>query len=131
MKATLPTEAQWEYACRAETNTAYSYGNSADSKKMNYDSTATEPAKSYAPNHWGLYDMHGNVWEWTSDYYAKAYPKETAIDPKGPDVAVLRVERGGSWFNKLEGSCRSADRSRSVPDSRVGNLGFRFVLICD
>ena len=102
LTATLPTEAQWEYACRAGTKTAYFYGNSADSSKMNYNSSETKAVKSYKPNAWGLYDMHGNVWEWTFDYYGDYLmktatdPMETATDPKGPDNAFYRVSRGGS-----------------------------------
>ncbi len=129
LKASLPTEAQWEYACRAGTKTAYWYGNSADSSKMNYDSSETKTVKSYAPNPWGLYDMHGNVWEWTSDYYGD-YPTGIAVDPKGPNSASNRVFRGGSW-RIYGGDCRSAIRFWGSSDRRSSNLGFRVLLSCD
>ena len=129
LKASLPTEAQWEYACRAGTKTAYWYGDVADVSKMNYDGGKMKPVKSYDPNPWGLYDMHGNVWEWTSDYYDD-YPSETASDPKGPSSASLRTLRGGGW--SLDGwNFRSADRHGYSSDYRSHFLGFRFLLSCD
>ena len=131
LTASLPTEAQWEYACRAGTTTAYSYGDSADSSKMNYNSRGTKTVKSYDPNPWGLYDMHGNVWEWTSDYYAEDYPTGIAIDPKGPDSASNRVFRGGGWSVRLAKICRSAFRDRFTVGLRADHLGFRFLLSCD
>ena len=85
--------------------------------------------KSYAPNAWGLYDMHGNVYEWVLDYYG-AYPTGTVVDPKGPDTASLRVDRGGSWLSFARG-CRSAYRGWFTPDYRNYYLGFRFLLSCD
>jgi len=128
LKASLPTEAQWEYSCRAGTKTAYWYGDAEDSSKMNR-ANGTTSVKSYDPNPWGLYDMHGNVWEWTSDYYGE-YPKGTVVDPKGPSDASDRVVRGGSWGANAR-SCRSAFRSRSSSGDRYSNLGFRFLLSCD
>jgi formylglycine-generating enzyme required for sulfatase activity len=130
LKASLPTEAQWEYACRAGTKTAYCYGNAADSSKMNYNSSGTKLVKNYDPNLWGLYDMHGNVLEWTSDYYARDYPTGTAIDPKGPNSASLRGRRGGGWRHSA-GYCRSADRHRDSVGGRLADVGFRFLLSCD
>ena len=135
LKATLPTEAQWEYACRAGTKTAYWYGNTADSNKMNYDCNIncninkTTSAKSYDPNAWGLYDMHGNVWEWCLDRYDD-YPSGTVTDPVGPNGGSYRVCRGGSWYNSA-GDCRSAYRRGCVPGVRYSFLGFRALLVCD
>ena len=132
LKATLPTEAQWEYACRAGTKTAYWYGNTDDSNKMNYyDSSIskTTPVKSYDPNAWGLYDMHGNVWEWCLDWFGD-YPSGTVTDPVGPNSGSCRVCRGGSWFNNA-GYCRSADRDGGEPGYRNDDLGFRALLVCD
>ena len=132
LKATLPTEAQWEYACRAGTKTAYWYGNTDDSNKMNYHDFSigkTTLVKSYDPNAWGLYDMHGNVWEWCLDRYDD-YPSGTVTDPVGPNGGSRRVCRGGSW-NKFARRCRSAYRYRVVPGVRSANLGFRPLLVCD
>ena len=142
LKASLPTEAQWEYSCRAGSKTAYSFGDELNGDKANcngnypYGTTSkgtylskTSAVKSYAPNAWGLYDMHGNVREWCLDYYG-AYPTGTAVDPRGPNTASNRVNRGGSWYS-LARFCRSADRSGDSPDLRDDNLGFRFLLSCD
>ena len=133
LKATLPTEAQWEYACRAGTKTAYWYGNTADSNKMNYDNPSsigkTTPVKSYDPNAWGLYDMHGNVCEWCLDRYDN-YPSGTVTDPVGPNGGSSRVCRGGSWDHDAQ-DCRSAARGRGEPDDRDSLLGFRALLVCD
>lgn len=131
LKATLPTEAQWECACRAGTKTAYWYGDSADSGKMNYNRNIgkTTPVKKYKPNPWGLYDVSGNVWEWCLDYFGD-YPTGTAIDPKGPTSASIRVFRGGGW-NYRARYCRSAFRGMVSPDFRFSYLGFRFLLVCD
>ena len=130
LKASLPTEAQWEYACRAGTKTEYSYGNSSDGNKMNYGTSGTKTVKSYDPNPWGLYDMHGNVCEWCLDYYGD-YPTSAVVDPKGPDSASYRVHRGGSWDDWYESICRSADRYWNVADYRDSDLGFRVLLSCD
>ena len=137
----LPTEAEWEYACRAGSTTAYSWGTTIDCSKAKYSSLedckgylksrgfnvkGPVPVKSYAPNAWGLYDMHGNVWEWCQDWFAK-YPEGAAIDPKGPDSKTEgRVRRGGSWF-KYGYSCRSANRAYAHPASRFQTTGFRVV----
>ena len=132
LNATLPTEAQWEYACRAGTTTTYWYGNTADKRKMNCDDSGigqTSPAKTYAPNPWGLYDMHGNVLECCLDYYG-AYPPGTVVDPKGPDSASHRVYRGGSW-SYYATNCRSALRCWYPAEYRDNILGLRCVLSCD
>ena len=135
----LPTEAQWEYACRAGTTTAYSFGNSLNGTDANcngyqpYGTAAngpylekTAPVKSYAPNGWGLYDMHGNVREWCSDCYGP-YAKSPVSDPTGPENGPGQVNRGGSW-NGSAGGCRSAYRNYYEPDFQSVGLGLRVVL---
>ncbi|MBQ9371480.1 MAG: SUMF1/EgtB/PvdO family nonheme iron enzyme [Thermoguttaceae bacterium] len=122
----LPSEAHWEYACRAGTTTRYSWGNEWDSSKANNGSSTT-PVGSYSANAWGLKDMHGNVWELCQDWYDD-YPTGTITDPTGSQSGSVRVNRGGGWGNGA-GDCRSADRGWSAPGGRDGNLGFR--LECD
>lgn len=143
-KYRLPTEAEWEYAARAGTSTAYSWGDTIDCDKAMYGNNRLKdtecqqyiksrglqidqpaPVKSYAPNAWGLYDMLGNVWEWCSDWFGK-YPKTKVIDPTGPESGSERVRRGGSWF-KYGYSCRSANRSFGHPATRYQTTGFRLV----
>jgi formylglycine-generating enzyme required for sulfatase activity len=115
----LPTEAEWEYACRAGTTTGYSFGSDAGQLpkyawfKANADK-ATHPVKQKAPNPWGLYDMHGNVAEWCGDFYAESYPGGEAGDPRGPASGQERVLRGGSWASSGE-ACRSAARAGETP----------------
>ena len=120
----LPTEAEWENACRAGTTTAYSFGDKITPKDANYSgSKIGKPVAvgSYKPNAFGLYDMHGNVWEWCEDWYA-AYPRESVIDPKGP--AKFRGLRGGSFY--LNGSeARSSNRDSYSPTIRYYGVGFR------
>ncbi len=126
-KYRLPTEAEWEYAARAGTTTAYNWGNSADCSKANYGSAGEckgiNPGKtikvaSYPPNDCGLYDMHGNVWEWCSDWYNK-YPGDKTTDGS-------KVIRGGSWTDNAI-KCRSANRHSITPDIMNPNTGFRLV----
>ena len=127
----LPTEAEWEYACRAGTTTAYSFGE--DESKLGeyawFRSNADNAGEKYAhavglknPNPWGLHDMHGNVFEWCSDWYGNALPG--GADPVGPEGGSYRVFRGGSWWDYPD-SCRSALRRSIVPSSRLSYLGFR------
>ena len=137
LKATLPTEAQWEYACRAGTKTAYWYGNAPDASMMNYADSGirhTSPVKKYEPNSWGLYDMHGNVLEWCLDYWRLDYygecPSGMVVDPKGANSGSDRVRRGGAW-NNYATFCRSAFRGGDSPESRINDLGFRCLLSCD
>jgi sulfatase modifying factor 1 len=133
--ADLPTEAEWEYACRAGTQTAYWWGDDFDPARTNVDHTGnkdwnakegTTPVNRYPPNPWGLYDMHGNVWEWCADD-RRGYTAEAAVSPKGSVDTETRVVRGGSWIN-LPGSARSACRDWWLVGFRDPNRGFRFLL---
>lgn len=124
----LPTEAEWEYACRAGTITAYSVGASLTRINANINGSSAfgdsiKAVGSYNPNAFGLYDMHGNVCEWCEDWWA-AYLKESVIDPKGPKIGKLRVLRGGSFISS-ESHARSFNRSFSTPTSRDSFGGFR------
>jgi len=119
----LPTEAEWEYACRAGTTTAYSYGDSLTKNDANIDGGSTKEVWSYKPNAFGLYDMHGNVWEWCEDWYGD-YPEETVTDPKGPETGTKRVMRGGSFYRN-ESIARSSDRDHGEPSFRNYGIGFR------
>jgi len=126
----LPTEAEWEYACRAGTTKTYSFGDSEGMLGDHawYDTNSdkkTHPVGGKKPNSWGLYDMHGNVWEWCQDWYG-SYPSGLVTDPKGLSIGSHRVLRGGSWVN-LARHCRSARRSFHAPSDRDSNLGFRVV----
>ncbi len=121
----LPTEAEWEYACRAGTTTAYSFGDAFDVKRAN-NGGITVKVRSLPPNPWGLYEMHGNVWEWCQDWYAD-YPEGSVVDPAGPTTGGGRVLRGGSWVSEA-GSLRSACRGRAGPGDRRGGIGFRLAL---
>ena len=141
-KFDLPTEAQWEYACRAGTTTAYSYGDSSDTDKMNYDGnypcgpgavkgeyrqhTVAVGSLGYK-NAWGLYDMHGNVYELCRDWYGD-YSPGAVTDPVGPRTGSDRVYRGGSWGNNA-GCCRSAGRFNWEPGVCSNDLGFRLALV--
>jgi len=130
-KYRIPTEAEWECACRAGTSTAYCFGNSA-SDLSNYawynsnSGSKTHPVAQKQPNAWGLYDMHGNVWEWCYDWKGD-YPSGSVSDPSGPSSGEDRVLRGGSWVNYAR-SCRSAYRIGDTPGFRNFDLGFRLVL---
>ena len=127
----LPTEAEWEYACRAGTTTKYSFGDS-ESELGEYgwfdknSDRKTHPVGQKQPNKWGLYDMHGNVWEWCSDWYG-GYPKSAVTDPVGGSTGSARVFRGGSWSCGAAG-CRSANRAGSDPSYRGDYVGFRVAL---
>jgi formylglycine-generating enzyme required for sulfatase activity len=121
----LPTEAEWEYACRAGTTTAYNTGSSISDSQANYRSSGTKPVGTYAPNAWGLYDMHGNVWEWCWDRYGD-YASGAQTDPTGAASGAYRVIRGGSWVNFAQ-IVRSAHRYDYVPSYWSYYLGFRLV----
>jgi formylglycine-generating enzyme required for sulfatase activity len=128
----LPTEAEWEYACRAGTITAYSFGDAITIKDANHGSGSKSVAVgSYKPNPFGLYDMHGNVWEWCEDWLG-AYSKEVVIDPKGPETGKSRVLRGGFSFPDFESIVRSSYRSNDLlPNGRYGYNGFRLALTAE
>ncbi len=134
----LPNEAEWEYAARAGTTTPFNTGNCLSTDQANYDGSfpytgcpsgvyrgETVPVASFAPSAWGLYDMHGNVWEWVQDWYG-SYPTSAVTDPAGPSSGSVRVLRGGSWYGPA-GLCRSAFRGRD-PGGRCSILGFRLVV---
>jgi formylglycine-generating enzyme required for sulfatase activity len=138
----LPTEAEWEYACRAGVSEAYPWGGEIDCTKAMYGNNSRgegscleisstkglrkdspAPAKTYAPNAWGLFDMTGNVWEWCQDWYGE-YPSSAVQDPVGPASGNAKVRRGGGWMGRGP-ACRSANRAYSHPASRLTNTGFR------
>ena len=124
----LPTESQWEYACRAGTTTMYSWGNDINSSRANYSESGLSQTRDvgyYAANPWGFFDMHGNVREWTADWYQASYPTgNPVVDPTGPASGSNRVERGGSW-NAAGTYLRSARRNITTPSYRSNYLGFR------
>jgi formylglycine-generating enzyme required for sulfatase activity len=125
----LPTEAEWEYACRAGTSTAYSFGDNADAlgQYASIRDNAPQPVGTKKANPWGLYDMHGNVCEWCSDWYGD-YPEGLAVDPSGASAGEDRVFRGGSWGLTAR-DCRSANRDGPAPGLRFNNVGFRLVSV--
>ena len=129
----LPTEAEWEYAARAGTQTVYHFG---DDEAQTRDEAQVREVYAYCragshldlvgkklPNAWGLHDMHGSAWEWVQDWYGD-YPRGAVIDPRGPNTGVKRVVRGGSWWSTPR-SCRAANRRSDTPGNRYVNLGFR------
>jgi len=136
----LPTEAEWEYACRAGTSTPFHYGNTLSSEQANFDGKSPYggvpqgpskfhpvPVGLYQPNKWGLYDMHGNVAEWCSDWYDPVYyGNSEENNPTGPSSGKLKVVRGGSWNNEGK-TLRSEKRSAYNPSIRLNTLGFRCV----
>ena len=120
----LPTESEWEYACRAGTTTAYSFGNSLTKSDANIDDyEGSKAVGSYKPNAFGLYDMHGNVFEWCEDWYGD-YPAGAVSDPKGVGTGEHRVLRGGSFYNGVS-AARSSARITGGPALRFFCIGFR------
>ena len=122
----LPTEAQWEYACRAGTTTAYSWGDNFTPQLANFKDSGlnkTVEVGSYRANPWGFFDMHGNVWEWTADWSGD-YPSSSVIDPQEPSNGSTRVFRGGSWGNTGT-YLRSAYRGNDYPGTRNSYIGIR------
>jgi formylglycine-generating enzyme required for sulfatase activity len=141
----LPTESEWEYACRAGTVTAFYLGTDLDSGQANFDGqdeydsvtgtisdpsgvylATTTPVGNYSPNGWGLFDMVGNVWEWCQDWYGP-YPTGSVTDPKGPATGTYRIFRGGSWIDPAV-NCRSSPRAHDLPTLSIYRVGFRVVL---
>ena len=136
----LPTEAEWEYACRAGTSTPFNTGSNLTTAQANYCGNIpydnhptgdyignTMPVGSFTPNVWGLYDMHGNVWEWCSDRYGD-YKITGQTNPQGRSKGTRRVIRGGSWCMSA-GACRSANRLDFNPNIRNFDIGFRLVAL--
>ena len=127
----LPTEAEWEFAARAGTSTAYSFGNSS-SELTDYawfsenSRGQTRAVATKKPNPLGIYDVHGNVWEWVEDWYGK-YPNRSVTDPRGLRSVLSRVGRGGSWQSDKTRYLRSANRSSDEPEYSWANTGFRLV----
>jgi formylglycine-generating enzyme required for sulfatase activity len=128
----LPTEAEWEYGCRAGTTTVFSFGDD-ESKLGEYgwynsnSSNTTHPVGEKKPNGWGLYDVHGNVFEWCQDWRGD-YPGGSVTDPQGAATGSYRVRRGGYWYSGA-GYCRSEYRNDfDEPGSRSDGVGFRPVL---
>jgi len=139
MGCRLPTEAEWEYACRAGTTTPFYTGTNLTTEQANYNGNypyyknpkgayidRTVRVGNYEPNPWGLYDMHGNVWEWCSDWLGD-YPTLPQTNPQGPSTGTVRVLRGGSWFS-YAAYCRSAFRDSRDPNTHYDDFGFRLVL---
>jgi formylglycine-generating enzyme required for sulfatase activity len=138
----LPTEAEWEYACRAETKTPFHFGQTISTDQANYNGNftygtgkkavyreKTTPVGSFPANAWGLHDMHGNVFQWCQDWYEN-YPQNDVVDPKGPEKGDVRVLRGGSWLDSPL-LCRSADRYWNDPSIRRSSFGFRLCFCLD
>jgi formylglycine-generating enzyme required for sulfatase activity len=133
----LPTEAEWEYACRAGSQAAFASGSITETgcgHAPNLDAIGwycgnsdrtPHPVAQKSPNALGLYDMHGNMWEWCEDWYGP-YPRDHVTDPTGPPSGSGRVLRGGGWHEDA-GDCRSAIRVGRFPDGKAGTLGFRLV----
>jgi len=119
----LPTEAEWEYAARAGTTGPYAGNLDSMGWYSQNSGSKTQPVARKQANAWGLYDMHGNVWEWVQDWYGD-YPTGSVTDPTGPSSGSFRVLRGGSWFNGAR-YCRSATRTGSSPGDRYISIGFR------
>jgi formylglycine-generating enzyme required for sulfatase activity len=123
-RAVLPSEEQWEYACRADTLSAYWWGNDIEAHRTNWDEShrGTTPVHRFQPNPWGLYDMHGNVWEWTASPW-----RDRRDEAPKHDTPLARVVRGGSWIGH-PGNARSAYRRGRPGGDRRFNRGFRFLL---
>jgi formylglycine-generating enzyme required for sulfatase activity len=127
----LPSEAEWEYACRAGTTNLFSFGDAATNADQyawtmeNSDGT-THPVGQKRPNSWGLYDMHGNVWEWCSDWFAP-YPATELTDPAGPASSKFKVFRGGGWNQAIE-FARTRNRFMMSPSNGIHFVGFRLAL---
>jgi formylglycine-generating enzyme required for sulfatase activity len=135
-KYRLPTEAEWEYACRANTDTPFYFGKFLSTDQANYNGNHsipgspeginrnhTLPAGSFPANQFGLFDMHGNVYEWCQDWYGE-YPSEPVIDPAGPETGYSKISRGGGMSSYAR-RCRSANRTKHLPDYVNFYIGVR------
>lgn len=127
----LPTEAEWEYACRAGTTNLFSFGDDPSvageyAWALENSDTTTHPVGLKRPNPWGLYDMHGNVWEWTLDWFAE-YPAMALTNPTGAPSSTFKVFRGGSWNDAIE-FARSRNRFMMSPTNGIHFVGFRIAL---
>jgi formylglycine-generating enzyme required for sulfatase activity len=127
MGCRLPTEAEWEYAARANTTTPFYTGDSLTSEQATFNGSKPLPVGSFPPNAFGLYDMHGNIWQWTNDWYGE-YNVNEKINPKGPEKGNNKIIRGGGWRNQAW-ECRSAYRGEGglYPGTRGTGIGFRIV----
>jgi formylglycine-generating enzyme required for sulfatase activity len=138
----LPTEAEWEYSCRAGTKTPFHFGETISTDQTNYNGNfaygtgkkgvfraKTTPVDTFPANAWGLFDLHGNVWQWCQDWYGD-YPPKDVVDPQGPEKGIFRVQRGGSWLGN-PGICRSAVRRGNGPDIGFNFSGLRVVFCLD
>lgn len=130
----LPTEAEWEYACRAGTTTRFFWGNDIEEREvgeyawyMDNTERASQPVGWKQPNPWGLHDMIGNVYTWCQDWYAPEYDTNSRVDPSGPDSGLYRVIRGGSWHHWPR-HLRSANRFRYAPTARFFHVGVRLAM---
>ena len=130
----LPTEAEWEYACRAGTTTRYAFGDDPDHAQLAahawYEANSarqTHPVGQKKPNDWGLHDMGGNVWEWCADTFKGPYEDKTVTDPEGPPSGDIRVLRGGCWETGPL-SARSANRGGGLATRATSRFGFRIVI---
>jgi formylglycine-generating enzyme required for sulfatase activity len=129
----LPTEAQWEYACRADTTTVFHFGNEAEELSQYgwfVDNSDGSPKTigTKKPNAWGIHDLHGNMGEWCFDWYGKAYPVDGSVDPITKKASAFKVFRGGTYTD-ISDRCRAAYRNRITPDTRNPWIGFRVVLM--
>ncbi len=139
----LPTEAEWEYACRAGTNTPFYFGETISTDQANYAGNyiygngrkgtyrqKTMTVGSFQPNAFGLYDMHGNVTEWCQDWYGEYYSNSPSVDPEGPGSGQYRILHGGSWgWGNNPRNCRCSVRFRQKPGHRSKHIGFRVVVL--
>ncbi len=144
LNARLPWEAEWEYACRAGTDSPFAFGAEITQEQVNYNGNLscnhgdggsgegmfrrrTVAVKHLPCNRWGLYEMHGNVWEWCQDYWQKDLSTESVVDPQGPEMGGFRLTRGGSWACDAR-FVRSACRDRYNPDYSSGSISLRLAV---
>ncbi len=135
-----PSAGENEYACRAGTAASFAFGKTLSASHANFGNPSgghtlgpgkpvggTVPVGSYAPNAWGLYDIHGNVWEWCQDWFPDSLTGKQVTDPKGPKEGIARVNRGSSWGDDAR-QCRSATRNVRYPETKRHFIGLRLVL---